>query len=500
MKDIMENKMCKPFVLKKEEGFVLVLALTIMLIMTVMGVSIMSKMSLDLQMTRNEKNSKLALLAAESALYEVMGRAGGTDLGTTRTLAGYTHNYFLGEPVASIPADDYRDPTFKWAPFQTGDAGYRSFVTTGFYDSSGTHQTYITDASGNAIIQGSTTRRAGTTEPDQVVVWLSYLVEEVGGAFCDSNTDGSNQSLDNAAVGYLNPANQNADGTPATKDCTTGEVVMYGKDFNFTSTGVPVGKYPVYQAVATATYGTTTRSVATQFASNYLNLDIGSGLNTNACVDPSGGGANNHVSDIVMGAGCADACGSAAMDAILDPALGAATCDEKTSNDDLESYLGIDIYEFAQEADESHDLSDIPPSGSLVQGLVSDWGSVGNERIIYIDNDGGVDVGIAGGLTGAGVLVITGNLTVQGNFSWNGLIYVLGEITFGGGGATMNVAGGIMTDNFIHLNGSIDVQYDGDYLQELGGRKGTPRLLSWKLCNSIDSIDARDSCLAGGTW
>jgi hypothetical protein len=49
------------------------------------------------------------------------------------------------------------------------------------------------------------------------------------------------------------------------------------------------------------------------------------------------------------------------------------------------------------------------------------------------------DVSISG--SGAGVLLVTGKLTLNGNFSWNGLILAIGEgaiLKSGGGGATLN--------------------------------------------------------------
>jgi len=51
------------------------------------------------------------------------------------------------------------------------------------------------------------------------------------------------------------------------------------------------------------------------------------------------------------------------------------------------------------------------------------------------------DLTISG--SGAGVLLVTGTLTLHGNFSWNGLILVIGEgavVKDGGGGATLNGA------------------------------------------------------------
>src|SRR5260370_16772926 len=51
------------------------------------------------------------------------------------------------------------------------------------------------------------------------------------------------------------------------------------------------------------------------------------------------------------------------------------------------------------------------------------------------------DVSISG--SGAGALLVTGQLTLNGNFSWNGLILAIGEgaiLKAGGGSATLNAS------------------------------------------------------------
>ena len=59
-------------------------------------------------------------------------------------------------------------------------------------------------------------------------------------------------------------------------------------------------------------------------------------------------------------------------------------------------------------------------------------GSVSNPVINFVDGD----VTLQGDNTGYGILVVTGKLSMGGNFSWNGLVLVIGdgEVAFQGGG------------------------------------------------------------------
>lgn len=63
-------------------------------------------------------------------------------------------------------------------------------------------------------------------------------------------------------------------------------------------------------------------------------------------------------------------------------------------------------------------------------------------------------------VTGYGILLVKGDLTLAANFSWNGLIFVTGTLTFNGGGTGIRIRGAVLSNQIVTLNGNIDIQYD----------------------------------------
>jgi hypothetical protein len=92
-------------------------------------------------------------------------------------------------------------------------------------------------------------------------------------------------------------------------------------------------------------------------------------------------------------------------------------------------------------------------------------GSVSDPVIDYVDGD----VTLNGNNTGYGILVVTGTLTMAGDFSWNGLVLVIGDgkITFQGGGNGQ-------------INGSVIMSkiWDDHSTKNLLSEVGSPQL-SW---------------------
>jgi hypothetical protein len=80
---------------------------------------------------------------------------------------------------------------------------------------------------------------------------------------------------------------------PAACDDAPEEVVMYGQDFNINSsvTKIRYGKLPVYRITSTGTVNNTTRTVEAFIGGSSINTDTEFGLNTNGCINVSGGPA-----------------------------------------------------------------------------------------------------------------------------------------------------------------------------------------------------------------
>ncbi len=67
----------------------------------------------------------------------------------------------------------------------------------------------------------------------------------------------------------------------------------------------------------------------------------------------------------------------------------------------------------------------------------------GPMNIVYFNMQGNLVLKLAGDSRGAGILLIEGNLEINGGFTWYGVILATGTVTFSGGGQK-NVTGGIM--------------------------------------------------------
>ena len=82
-------------------------------------------------------------------------------------------------------------------------------------------------------------------------------------------------------------------------------------------------------------------------------------------------------------------------------------------------------------------------------------------------------------VTGYGVLLVDGDLTLGGGFNWNGVILCSGVLTFNGGGLGVNIQGAVMADQTVSINGGLDIKYDScmiDDAYKIQARK----VISWR--------------------
>lgn len=410
-----------------EKGFVLILALVTMIAMTVIGLSAVMNMTTDLQLSRNERDSKIAFQLAEAGINEMISR-----LHLPSGNANYT-----GEK--STDGAVYR--TTAWNSDNSDDIGYGYGV-------------------------GRT-----SAEDLNYTVQINYLDESNTENLCDSNDVGSNNS-------------GNASKVPQTPswNCPSGtnEIVMFGNDFKIGEgvTYTDYGKQPVYKIESTGTYGTTQRTIIAYVGASNLNTDTSAAINTNGCVTISGGSAN--ITGGVLEYGSGGSCTT------CDDGLGG--CAAKGANDLMDTYLGDDISEVIDFADEKHKCKngtcsaagdDIPASGKI-DDVVIDWGDYANDtysRMIYIDNSGGKEADISGDFQGRGILIVTGDLKLSGNLDYEGLIYVFGTLTLSG---TLTVTGGIMADTTVAVNGSVTSTYDQSTLDAVSKENSSSTVILWK--------------------
>ncbi len=103
---------------------------------------------------------------------------------------------------------------------------------------------------------------------------------------------------------------------------------------------------------------------------------------------------------------------------------------------------------------------------TTLTGVSNNWGNPTNNgttvpitysgpmSIVYFNMQGNHKLKLAGDSHGAGILLVNGNLEVNGGFTWYGVIIVSGELKFTGGG-DKNVTGGILTGESV--NGEVDI-------------------------------------------
>lgn len=77
----------------------------------------------------------------------------------------------------------------------------------------------------------------------------------------------------------------------------------------------------------------------------------------------------------------------------------------------------------------------------------------------------------------------TEDATINGNGTIEGAIYTRGEFRInGGGGADLNVNGGIWAGDQVRLNGNAKVAYNAEYMEAIKTLvgEGTPQICSWE--------------------
>jgi len=82
-------------------------------------------------------------------------------------------------------------------------------------------------------------------------------------------------------------------------------------------------------------------------------------------------------------------------------------------------------------------------------------------------------------LTGYGVLFIDGDFQAAGNLDWHGLILISGNLIFSGGGSKMICGAVVVQYEAQAINGSVDIIYDCEVLNNLFDNFLNYRMTSW---------------------
>ena len=124
------------------------------------------------------------------------------------------------------------------------------------------------------------------------------------------------------------------------------------------------------------------------------------------------------------------------------------------------------------------------------------WGTTANPKIVYVK--GSVDpaqayyaLRLSGNSTGAGILIIEdGDVSITGNFRWEGLILITGQysgLRYGGGG-NQTIYGGIIVNETASVNSEVEVDsmgnakilYSCQALQNVKNMRKMFRANSWR--------------------
>jgi hypothetical protein len=100
------------------------------------------------------------------------------------------------------------------------------------------------------------------------------------------------------------------------------------------------------------------------------------------------------------------------------------------------------------------------------------WGTPGAPQITHLNNSSGVTIKGNGNASGAGILIVDGDLTIQGSFDFQGLILVRGKTNVTNDPSLTNVTGNatvygsLWTQNVnLTVGGSAIVDYSSKALQ-----------------------------------
>lgn len=418
---------------KNEKGFVLILALVTMVSMTVIGISLVMNMNVDMQLSRNEREAKQAFQLAEAGIQETVARL-------HLPSSGLTSARYIGEDPG---AGDYR--------------------TTGF------SRTFNYDAGHIGPIGTGTNTYSVTVE---------YLTEQGNTeGFCDDNNGSDPVNGMNNGDAYDPVTNPGGGASVPPTGCVTGtnEIVFYGQDFNISAevTKTTYGILPVYRVTSTGTANSVTRQVVTYIGASTLNTDPGSVLNTNGCIADNGatGTPDTYCRDTTCGNSI---CGTV-----------------KPSDTVMDEYLGDNIDNIVASADLKLSCATQAECNAVIDSTVdADWGDYSTDTysvMVYIKNTSGAAINITGldlgpDNGGRGILIVDGPLALSGNFKWEGLVYVVnGGLSLGGGGSAVNITGGMMAEGDTALNGSaLTLNYDLSTLQEVARQSSSSAVLLWK--------------------
>jgi hypothetical protein len=413
----------------RERGSILLICLLIMSLLSLIGMIALNVTSTELKSAGNQKVALQSFFAAESGLSEAMRRL---------KLPSVSPDY-LGDAAALVVPN--------WSAYLlTSDAW--SIADEPSYDSDLTNYIPI---SGNLL---NTTIQANSKQSD-----MSYFVRIRHKREYDAEKSGH-------TTGY--PHYFDNDGTLLDNtEASRGNVIYYGygdpsqpaKALQFTSSSAT--QHAPVEIVTI--YGMSGDHLSVTEAEVVRNP----GIAVVGAIYSKGDLTGNGNSATISGA---DNCG------IVSDVPAIYTLDPATSSISGASVVGV-VDHGTGDLDLGHYVDTLKESTSTMIALTADvngaaYGDAGSFVTVYSETSGNVGGLKMSNVDGFGNLIIEGDLTLGGGFTWTGLVVVTGTVTFNGGGSGVNITGAVMSGDAVSLNGGLEIYYDscavGESLNALG--------------------------------
>jgi len=424
-----------------EDGAALIIGLMFLAILALVGTTAVVLTSTDLQIGGNYKAGVQAFSAAQAGTEEARQRLKGS-----KTAANYA-----GDPAAS--------PDPWWSAYIVSST---SFPPSEDPDYDGSYNNYIPIASDHA----STSVSANSLQSD-----LTYLIRIRHKREYDAEQAGHTAATPHYVDGDGNAA--------ANSQASPGNIVYYGY-------GDPAQPATVCQFTGPAVAGSTPVEIITAYgkaggASKTIRIEvvrpvpppITATLYSKQDITFNGGGSQN-----VFGE---DNCGQTGP---LPPAYTLApaeSVENSTPNytgdpaNPVQGPIDIDIQSYVDSMKDSATVIITSDQNG------TNYGDSTNFVTCYSDTSNPYNVsGLKlQNVTGYGLLLVEGDLTLGGGINWNGLILVTGTMTFNGGGSGINIHGAVMANYTIDINGGLDLRYDSCMIADSFDNSQAIRNISW---------------------
>jgi len=160
---------------------------------------------------------------------------------------------------------------------------------------------------------------------------------------------------------------------------------------------------------------------------------------------------------------------------------------DNVSYSNTNMYVQSVVDSFKGSADFTHTVSNATHTGmnwgTPIPGITQqDPSSCSCNNIVYYDTQG-TDIKLSGGTSGCGILLVDGDLNMNGDFSWHGIVIVTGSVIFLGGGdkniTGALIAGGSLDADIDIIGGNSNIVYCSSAIDDQ--TKNRPlRILSWQ--------------------